>query len=81
MLEGQEVGVHFQAGARDFSLLHNVQTGSEAHPATYPVCTRNSSSEVKLQRHEADQSPSPSPKVKDGWAIPPFPHTHSRCGD
>jgi hypothetical protein len=29
--------VWFLAGARDFSLLHSVQTGSVAHPASYPV--------------------------------------------
>jgi hypothetical protein len=29
--------LRFPAAARDFSLLHGVQTGSEAHPASYPM--------------------------------------------
>jgi hypothetical protein len=28
------------AGARDFSLLHSIQTSAEAHPASYPMGTR-----------------------------------------
>jgi hypothetical protein len=32
-------GVRFPAGVRDFSLPHNVQTGSGVHPAFYPVGT------------------------------------------
>jgi hypothetical protein len=32
--------VRFQAGAEDFSLHHRVQNGSEAHPASYPMGTR-----------------------------------------
>jgi hypothetical protein len=34
---GSTAGVRFPAGARDFSLLHSVQNGSGAHPASYPV--------------------------------------------
>jgi hypothetical protein len=34
-------------GGQDFSLLHNVQTITEAHPASYPVGTRISSTGVK----------------------------------
>jgi hypothetical protein len=30
-------GSSYPAGARDFSLLHNFQTGSGAHPVSYPV--------------------------------------------
>jgi hypothetical protein len=33
-------GVRFLAGARDFSLLHSVQTGSGAHPASCPMGTK-----------------------------------------
>jgi hypothetical protein len=32
-------GVWFRAGARNFSLLHSVQTGCGAHPASYPMGT------------------------------------------
>jgi hypothetical protein len=33
-LDDQGIGVRFPAGARDFSHLHSVSTGSEAHPAS-----------------------------------------------
>jgi hypothetical protein len=36
---GWTVGVRFPAEARDFHLLHNVQTGAGAHPAFSPMCT------------------------------------------
>jgi hypothetical protein len=39
--------VRFLAGAGNFSLHHRVQTGSEAHPASYPVGTTVSFSEGK----------------------------------
>jgi hypothetical protein len=32
-------GVRITLRARDFSLLPNVQTGSEAHPTSYSMCT------------------------------------------
>jgi hypothetical protein len=34
--------VHFLAGATDFPLLHSIQTGSEAHLASYPLSTEGS---------------------------------------
>jgi hypothetical protein len=34
--------VRFPAGARNFSLHHRVQSGSGAHPASYPMGTRGS---------------------------------------
>jgi hypothetical protein len=39
---GWTAGVLFLAGARDFSVFCSVQTGSEAHPASYPMGTRGS---------------------------------------
>jgi hypothetical protein len=33
------VGVRFPVGIRNFSLLHNVQAGSAAHPASYKMGT------------------------------------------
>jgi len=36
------LGIQFLAGAGNFSLQHSVQTGSVAHPASYPMCTRSS---------------------------------------
>jgi hypothetical protein len=36
------LGVRFPAGAGNFFLHHRVQTGSGAHPASYPMGTRGS---------------------------------------
>jgi hypothetical protein len=38
-LENRGTGIRFPAGARDFSVLHSVQTGSGAHPSSYPIST------------------------------------------
>jgi hypothetical protein len=38
-LDDRTIGVRFPAGAGYFSLLHHVQTGSGARPASYPVDT------------------------------------------
>jgi hypothetical protein len=40
-------GAGISAGVRDFSLAHNVQIGSEAHPASYPMSTGGSFPEGK----------------------------------
>jgi hypothetical protein len=39
---GWTAGVRFPVGERDFSLLRSVQTGSGAHPASYPMATEGS---------------------------------------
>jgi hypothetical protein len=44
---GGTVGVPFLAWVRDFSVLHGVQTGGEAHPASYPMGTGALSQRVK----------------------------------
>jgi hypothetical protein len=36
---GLTAEVRFSTGTREFSLLHSVQTGSEAYPASYPIGT------------------------------------------
>jgi hypothetical protein len=40
---GWTTGVRFPVGAENFSIHHRVQTGSGAHPASYPMGTRGSS--------------------------------------
>jgi hypothetical protein len=52
---------------------HSVQTGSGAHPASYPVGTRTISSGVKRPMREADSSSPPSDEFKNSGAIPPLP--------
>jgi hypothetical protein len=59
--------------ARDFSLLHNVQTGSGTHQVTYPMGIGGFLLEVKLPRREADHSPPSSAEIKNDGAISPFP--------
>jgi hypothetical protein len=44
---GLDGWVRFPAGATDFSLLHSVLTGHEAHPASYPMGTGDSFSGSK----------------------------------
>jgi hypothetical protein len=58
-------GVRVPAEAGNFSLHHRVQTGSGAHPASYPVGTRGSSLGVKRLGCEADHSPPSSVEVKE----------------
>jgi hypothetical protein len=55
-------GFRFPAGAGNFSLLHCLQTGSGAHPASYPMGTRAG---VKMPGREADHSPPYSAEVKN----------------
>jgi hypothetical protein len=38
-LDDRMMGVRFPPGAANFSLQHRVQTGSGAHPASYPMGT------------------------------------------
>jgi hypothetical protein len=39
---GWTARVRLPGGAKDFSLLYGFQTGSAAHPASYPMVTRGS---------------------------------------
>jgi hypothetical protein len=48
--------VRFPA-VQDYPVLHSIQTGSGAQPASYPVGIRGSFHRVKWQGHEADYSP------------------------
>jgi hypothetical protein len=58
---------------RDFTILHNFDTGSKAH-AAYPTGTGSNFLVVKRPRSEADYSPPPSAEVKSGGAIHQLPH-------
>jgi hypothetical protein len=56
-------------GRASFSLLHNVQAGSGAQPASYQMSTED---EFPGRAHQ------PSIEVKNGGAIPRLFHTSSR---
>jgi hypothetical protein len=68
----------FQAGAKVFHFVHNVETGSEAYPASYPMGTSSSFQVVRQPWREADHSPTSSAEVKNCGAISPFPHSSRR---
>jgi hypothetical protein len=59
-------GVRFPTGARYFSLLRSVQTGSGTHSASYPIGTGGSFLGVKPPRREADHTTPSSTEVKNG---------------
>jgi hypothetical protein len=59
-------GGRVTVGTGNFSLHHRVQTGSGAHPASYPMGTRNSFLRVKRPGRETDHSPPSSAEVKNG---------------
>jgi hypothetical protein len=65
--------VRFPAGAGNVSLHHRVQSGSGAHPASYPMGTRALSVVVKRLEREADHSPPSSAEVKHAWSYTSTP--------
>jgi hypothetical protein len=65
--------VRFSAGAGNFSLHHRIQNGSGAHPASYPMGTRNFSLGVKQPGREANHSPPSSVEVKNSWSYTSTP--------
>jgi hypothetical protein len=59
---------------QEYSFLHVVQTGSGAHPASYPMGTDGSFPGIKWSGLEADYSRPTSAEVKKIWiytSIPP----------
>jgi hypothetical protein len=70
-------GVLFSAGARNFSLLHNVQAGTGTHLAFCTMATGGCFLGVKKPGREADHSTPFSPEVKKGGDILPLPLTSS----
>jgi hypothetical protein len=59
---------------QEVSLLNSAQTESEAHSASYPMCSGALSQAIKRQGREADHSLSSSAEVKKSGAITPLPH-------
>jgi hypothetical protein len=66
---------------REFSFLHDGQTGCGSHAASYTMGTGSSyPGGVNQQGHEAGHSPASSAKVKNGGAVCTLPHTSSEHG-
>ena len=64
----------------DFSLLQNIQTATEAHPAIYSVGASGLSPSGKWSGHEASHSPQSSAKVKNrGSHTSSPPHAFMIC--
>jgi hypothetical protein len=65
--------------AGSFSLRHFVQTGSEDHPASYPMTPVSLSPGVKRPGREGDHLHL-VPRLRMCGAISPLPHTSSWRG-
>jgi hypothetical protein len=70
MLYYWAIGFTFALRTRDLSLLHNIQTGPGAHPASYPM-------EMKWLVHEENHSSQYNAKIKNEDSIPPLSNTSS----
>jgi hypothetical protein len=67
--------VQILAGARDFSLLQDIRTGSKAHKAPYSLSYRASFLEAVQPEPEINHSPTSSAKVTNEWSYtstPPY---------
>jgi hypothetical protein len=71
-MDGCGVGVRVLGGARICS-LQDVETGSEAHPASYAMCTGALSPGVKRPGREAGHLPPISAEVKSSVSVHPHP--------
>jgi hypothetical protein len=60
-------GLDSRQGSIFLSATHNVQTGSGAHPASYPIGTGVPSSGVKRPEREDDHSYLSNVKVMNAW--------------
>jgi len=59
-----------------FSLYHRVQTGSEAHPASYPLDTRSPFPDGKAPARESNHSLPSSAVDKNAWSFTSTPTIH-----
>jgi hypothetical protein len=64
----------------EYFLLHNIQTGSVAQPASYPLDTTVLSLEVKRLRCEANRSFPSSVQVKNTWTYTSTAHMYTLHG-
>jgi len=77
---GLNEGVQDPAGAGNFPLNHRVQTGSVAHPASYPVGTRGSFPGGKAAAVWSCPLTRTVPRLRMRGATPPLPNMLSHCG-
>jgi hypothetical protein len=77
IVTGWMAEVILPAGAKYFSLLHNVQASPGADPAPCTIGTRALYPGVKRLESKDDHSHLSSAEVKNGGAIQPVPHMSS----
>jgi hypothetical protein len=70
---GWRFWVHFLVGARDFSLLENIQMGSNFYPVSYSVSIGALSPEVKQSGHEDDHSLHSASIISNAWSYSSAP--------
>jgi hypothetical protein len=66
-LDDQGIGAQFPSGARDFSLLHSVESSSCTQPASYPIHNSVLSPGIKWSGRKARDSLPSAAEVKNGW--------------
>lgn len=69
--------VRFIAGGWQFSLHHNVHSGSVGHPSSYAVVPGDFILGIERPGREAYHSPPSSDAAKNGGIIPPLPPVSS----
>jgi hypothetical protein len=76
-MDSRGTGIRLSAVAKDFSLLHGIQTDSKANPTSYATSTGAIPLRIKRLGRYAGQSPPSSVEVNNGGAISPLLLTSS----
>jgi hypothetical protein len=76
-LDGQS---SIPGSGKSFSLLHSVQTSSGIHPASYPIGTGDSFSEVKVGGAQSSPFTSTSHRGQECWSYMSIPAKSSWGG-
>jgi hypothetical protein len=80
-LDASGTRVQFLAEAREFSLLHSIQSGSGTHPASCPMNNWGSFSRDKVTRiMKLATHLHLLPRIRILAAVPPLPYTYLWCG-
>jgi hypothetical protein len=66
------IGIRFPAKTRKFSLIYSVQIASDDTEPLIQWVWEALTSGAKQRGREADHSPPPNVKIKNGGATPPF---------
>jgi hypothetical protein len=80
LLDNQEFRIWVPAGARDYSLHHQIHAISRTCPSTYSVGTRFLTLCVKRLESEANNTPASGAKIGMLWAVLPLTLTSSWYG-